>query len=118
MQRHGVPSKAYMGRNVGPLLYLTKLDVKYDHHRMENERSLNHGLGIGAAVGVAGWQELIVGLYVMQRHGVSSKAYMGRNVGPLLYLTKLDVKYDHHRMENERSLNHGLGIGAAVGVAG
>jgi hypothetical protein len=39
-------------------------------------------------------------------HGVSSKAYMGRNVGPLLYLTKLDVKYDHHRMENERSLNH------------
>ena len=85
---------------------------------MDDERSLNHGLGIGAAVGVAGWQELIVGLYVMQRHGVSSKAYMGRNVGPLLYLTKLDVKYDHHRMENERSLNHGLGIGAAVGVAG
>ena len=40
-----------MGRNVGLLLYLTKLDVKYDHHRMENERSLNHGLGIGAAVG-------------------------------------------------------------------
>ncbi len=58
---------------------------------MDNERNLNHGLGIGAAVGVAGWQELIVGLYVMQRHGVSSKAYMGRNVGPLLYLTKLDV---------------------------
>ena len=82
---------------------------------MENERNLNHGLGIGAAVGVAGWQELIVGLYVMQRHGVSSKAYMGRNVGPLLYLTKLDVKYDHHRMENERSLNHGLAIGAAMG---
>ena len=47
---------------------------------MENERNLNHGLGIGAAVGVAGWQELIVGLYVMQRHGVSTKAYMGRNV--------------------------------------
>ena len=92
---------------------------------MENERSLNHGLDIGAAVGVAGWQELIVrlyvmqshgvsklrfvgaavgvagwqelivGLYVMQRHGVSSEAYMGRYVGPLLYLTKLDVKYDH-----------------------
>jgi hypothetical protein len=57
---------------------------------------LNHGLGIGAAVGVAGWQEQIVGLCVMQRHGVSSKAYMGRNVGPLLYLTKLDVKC-HHR---------------------
>jgi hypothetical protein len=57
---------------------------------------LNNGLGIGAAVGVAGWQELIVGLCVMQRHRVSSKAYMGRNVGPLLYLTKLDVKY-HHR---------------------
>jgi hypothetical protein len=84
---------------------------------MENERSLNHGLDIGAAVGVvASWQELTVGLYVMQRHGVSSKAYMGRNVGPLLYLTKLDVKYHHHQMENERSLNHGLGIGAAVGV--
>jgi len=49
---------------------------------MDNERNLNHGLGIGAAVGVAGWQELIVGLYVMQRHGVSSKAYMGRNIGP------------------------------------
>ena len=50
----------------------------------------------------------------MQRHGVSSKAYMGRNVGPLLYLTKLDVKYHHIRIEDERSLNHGLGIGAAV----
>ena len=74
MQRHGVSSKAYMGRNVGPLLYLTKLDVKYHHHRMENERSLNHGLDIGAAVKVvASWQELIVGLCVMQRHGVSSK---------------------------------------------
>ena len=59
---------------------------------MDDERNLNHGLGIGSAVGVAGWQELIVGLYVMQRHGVSSKAYMGRHVGPLLYLTKLDVK--------------------------
>ena len=45
---------------------------------MDDERSLNHGLGIGAVVGVDGWQELIVGLYVMQRHGVSSKAYMGR----------------------------------------
>jgi hypothetical protein len=119
MQWHGVSSKAYMGRNVGPLLYLTKLDVKYDHHRMENERSHNHGLGIGAAVGVvASWQELIVGLYVMQRLEVSSKAYMGSNVGHLLYLTKLDVKYDHLRMENERSLNHGLGIGAVIGVAG
>jgi len=119
MQRHGVLSKAYMGRNVGPLLYLTKLDVKYDHLWMENERSLNHGLDIGAAVEVgSGWQELIVGLYVMQRHGVSSKAYMGRNVGPLLYLTKLDVKYHHLWMENERSLNHGLDIGAALGVAG
>ena len=62
---------------------------------MGNECSLNHGLDIGAAVGVASWQEIIVGLYVMKRHGVSSKAYMGRNVGPLLYLTKLDVKYDH-----------------------
>ena len=31
---------------------------------MENEQSLNHGLGIGAVVGVAGWQALIVGLYV------------------------------------------------------
>ena len=96
MQRHGVPSKAYMGRNVGPLLYLTKLDVKYHHLRMDDERSLNHGLGIGAVVGVDNWQDLNVGLYVMQRHGVPSKAYMGRNVGPLLYLTKLDVKY-HHR---------------------
>jgi hypothetical protein len=28
---------------------------------MENERSLNHGLGIGAEIGVAGWQALIVG---------------------------------------------------------
>ena len=84
----------------------------------KNECSLNHGLGIGAAVGVAGWQDLIVGLYVMQRHGVPSKAYMGRNVGPLLYLTKLDVKYHHLRMDDERSLNHGLGIGAVVGVAG
>ena len=63
---------------------------------MDDEQSLNHGLVIGAAVGVAGWQELIVVLYVMQRHGVSSKAYMGRNFGLLLYLTKLDVKY-HHR---------------------
>jgi hypothetical protein len=85
---------------------------------MDNERNLNHGLGIGAAVGVAGWQELIVGLYVMQRHGLPSKAYIGRNVGPLPYLTKLDVKNRHIRMDDERSLNHGLGIGAAVGVAG
>ncbi len=84
MQRHGVSSKAYMGHNVGPILYLTKLDVKYHHRWMENEQSLNHGLVIVAAVGVAGWQEQIVVLYVMQRHGVSSKAYMGRNVGPLL----------------------------------
>jgi hypothetical protein len=106
-----------MGRNVGPLIYLTKLDVKYHHLRMWNERSLNHGLGIGAVVGVAGWQDLIVGLYVMQRHGVPSKAYMGRNVGPLQYLTKLDVKH-HLRLDDERSLNHGLGIGAVVGVAG
>jgi hypothetical protein len=52
----------------------------------------------------------------MQRHGVSSKAYMGRNVGPLLYLIKLDVKYHHLRMWNERSLNHELGIGAVVGA--
>ena len=85
---------------------------------MENERSLNHGLGIGAVVGVAGWKALIVGLFVMQRHGVSSKAYMGCNAGRLLYLTKLDVKYHHLGMENERSLNHGPGIGAAVGGAG
>jgi hypothetical protein len=56
---------------------------------------------------VAGWEELIVGLYVMQRHGVSSKAYIGCNVGPLLYLTNLDVKYHRLGMENERSLNHG-----------
>jgi hypothetical protein len=84
-----------MGCNVGPLLYLTKLDVKYHHLRTENERSLNHGLGIGPAIGVAGWQELLVGLYMIQRHGVSSKAYMGRNACHLLYLTKLDVKYHH-----------------------
>jgi hypothetical protein len=103
-----------MGRNVGPLQYLTMLDVKYHQLRMDDERILNYGLGIGAVVGVAGWQDLIVGLYVMQRHGVSSKAYMGRNVGPLLYLTKLDVKYHHLRMDDERSLNHGLGIGAVV----
>ena len=61
MQRHEVSSKAYMGRHVGPLLYLTKLDVKYHHLWMENERSLNHGIGIGAPmVEVAGLQELIV----------------------------------------------------------
>ena len=53
-----------MGRKVDLLLYLTKLDVKYHHLGMENERSLNHGLGIGAVVGVAGWKALIVGLYV------------------------------------------------------
>ena len=60
MQSHEVSSKAYIGRNVGPLLYLTKLDVKYHHLLMENERSHNHGIGIGAALGVAGSQELIV----------------------------------------------------------
>ncbi len=54
---------------------------------------LNHGLGIGAAVGVAGWQEQIVGLYVMQRHGVSS---------------------NHRLMQQKNRLNHGIVIGAAV----
>ena len=63
---------------------------------MDNERSLNHGLEIGAVVGVAGSKEpLIVVLYIMQSHGVLSMAYMGRNVGPLLYLTKLDVRYHY-----------------------
>jgi hypothetical protein len=38
---------------------------------MENERNLNHGLGIGAAVGVAGWQELIVVLYVIDSKALS-----------------------------------------------
>jgi hypothetical protein len=53
-----------MGRNAGCVLYLTKLDVKYHQLGLENERSLNHGPGIGAAVGVAGWKALIVGLYM------------------------------------------------------
>jgi hypothetical protein len=39
-------------------------------------------LDIGPTVGVAGWQALLVGLYVMQTHGVSFELYMGRNVSP------------------------------------
>jgi hypothetical protein len=53
-----------MGCKVDLLLYVTKLDVKYHHLGMEYEHSLNHGPGIGAVVGVAGWKALIVGLYV------------------------------------------------------
>jgi hypothetical protein len=74
MQRHVLPSKAYIGRNVGPVLYLTKLDVKYHHLLLDDERSLNHGLGFGAAVEVAGCQDLNVGLYEMQRNREPTQA--------------------------------------------